>query len=99
MMENIEAVTRHIRSKLNGLSGHNPDLESLTLVYTKTGQSYFLDENQEYWRMYVFIPDTFSLQRIAQPSQAFEAGKAIGFFQAMLADLDSPSDRYYSGFP
>lgn len=90
MMGNIEAVTRHIRSKLTGLSGHNPDQESLTLIYTKTGQSYFFDENQEYWRMYVFIPDTFSLQRIAEPSQAFEAGKAIGFFQAMLADLNTP---------
>lgn len=90
MMENIEAVTTHIRSKLGGLSGHNPDIESLALVYTKTGQSYLLDENEDYWRMYVFIPDTFSLQKIAETSQAFEAGKAIGFFQAMLADLDTP---------
>jgi len=89
MMENIEAVTRHIRSKLTGLPGHNPDLESLTLVYSKNGQSYYLDENEVYWRMYVFIPDTFSLQKIAEPEQAFEAGKAIGFFQAMLTDLDA----------
>jgi hypothetical protein len=89
MMENIEAVTRHIRSRLTGLSGHNPDIESLTLVYTKSGQSYYLDENEEYWRMYVFIPDAFSLQKITETPQAFEAGKAIGFFQAMLADLDT----------
>jgi hypothetical protein len=89
MMDNIEAVTRHIRQKLNELPGHNPDLESLTLVYTKTGQAYFVDENDCFWRMYIFIPDTVSLQKIAEPVQAFEAGKAIGFFQAMLSDLET----------
>jgi hypothetical protein len=89
MMENIEAVTSHIRSKLIGLPGHNPDIESLTLVYTKTGKSYLLDENEDYWRTYVFIPEAFSLQKIADASQAFEAGKAIGYFQGMLADLDT----------
>jgi hypothetical protein len=90
MMENIEAVTRHIRRKLSNLPGHNPDLESLTLVYTRNGQPYYLDENEVFWRMYVFIPETFSLQRIDDLPQAFEAGKAIGFFQAMLSDLDTP---------
>lgn len=89
MMQNIEAVTRHIQNKLAGLPGHNPDLESLTLVYTKDGQSFYMGENEDCWRMYVFIPDTFSHQKISELSQAFEAGKAIGFFQAMLADLDA----------
>ena len=89
MMENIEAVTRHIRYRLTGLPGHNPDLESLTLVYTKDGQPFYIGENKDCWRMYVFIPDTYSFQKISEPSQAFEAGKAIGFFQAMLADLDT----------
>jgi hypothetical protein len=89
MMQNIEAVTSHIRTKLTGLQGHNPDLESMTLVYTNAGKSFYIDENEEYWRMYVFIPDTFSLQRIAEAPQAYEAGRAIGFFQAMLDDLDT----------
>jgi hypothetical protein len=90
MMNNIEIVTRHIRQKLNNIPGHKPDLESMTLVYTRTGQSYWLDENEDYWRMYIFIPETFSLQKITESQQAYEAGKAIGFFQAMLSDLESP---------
>ena len=90
MMENIEAVTSHIRKKLTLLPRHNPDIESLTLVYTKNGQSYYRDENEVFWRMYVFIPDTISLQKIAETPQAFEAGNAIGFFQAMLSDLETP---------
>jgi hypothetical protein len=89
MMANIEAVTKHIRSRLTRLPGHNPDMESLTLVYTKTGASFYFDENEEYWRMYVFIPDTFSLQKISEIPQAFEAGRAIGFFQSMLSDMDT----------
>jgi len=90
MMNNIEIVTRHIRQKLNNIPGHKPDIESMTLVYTRTGQSFFLDENEDYWRMYIFIPETFSLQKITESQQAYEAGKAIGFFQSMLSDLDTP---------
>ncbi len=90
MMNNIEIVTRHIRMKLTAIPGHHPDLESLSLVYTKTGKAYYLDEIGRYWRMYVYIPDTVTYQKMTDPALAYEAGKAIGFFQAMLSDLETP---------
>jgi hypothetical protein len=89
MMNNIEMVTGHIRRKLAQLPGHDPDMESLTLVYTQTGLSYHKDDNNDFWRMYVFIPDTITYQEMTDPALAHEAGKAIGFFQALLTDLNA----------
>jgi len=88
MMNNIVAVTSHIHRKMKYLPGHKPALESLTLVYTKTGRPYYKDENGEYWRMYLFIPETITYQKFDDPELASEAGRAIGFFQMMLSDLE-----------
>jgi hypothetical protein len=90
MMKNIEAVTKHIYGKLAGIPGHDPELESLKLVYTRAGETYFIDDDGCYWRMYVFIPGTVTYQKMTDPSLAFEAGKAIGFFQALLTDIGVP---------
>jgi serine/threonine protein kinase len=77
MMSNIEAVTSHIQ---NGLS----------LVYTHAGISFYEDENGDFWRMFLFIPNTVSFQLITEPSLAYEAGKAIGSFQSDLTGLTDP---------
>jgi serine/threonine protein kinase len=90
MMGNIEAVTSHFRDKLLEFPDHNPDRESLSIVYSSSGKSFFEDEEGNFWRMFVFIPDTVTFQKVTDPSIGFEAGKAIGFFQAMLADLSAP---------
>lgn len=90
MMKNIEAVTKHIYGKLASIPGHDPGLESLTLVYTSQGKAYFVDDDGCSWRMYVFIPGTVTYQKMTDPAMAFEAGKAIGFFQALLTDLGTP---------
>jgi Ser/Thr protein kinase RdoA (MazF antagonist) len=90
MMHNIESVTRHLRQKLRDIPTHDPDRESLTLIYTLYGQSFFKDEDDHYWRMYAYIPGTVTYQVITDPALAFEAGKAIGFFQCVLTDLETP---------
>ena len=90
MMNNIEIVTRHLRQKLENLPGHDPDIESITLVYTRTGHSFYHDEAGNYWRMYIFIPETVTYQKMSDPLLGFEAGKAIGLFQSLLVDLNTP---------
>jgi hypothetical protein len=87
MMSNIEIVIRHFKQKFNNFDGYNPDIESLTLIYTKSGQSFFRDDGGNFWRMYVFIPGTVTYQKMSDPALGFEAGKAIGQFQALLTDL------------
>lgn len=90
MMNNIELATGHLQQKLAILPGHDPAMESLSLVKTKSGSSYYKDENGNYWRMYVFIAGTFTFQKVTGPELASEAGRVIGLFQSMLSDLRAP---------
>jgi hypothetical protein len=87
LQENIERVTDHIRNKLKYIPGSNPQRECLTLVWSREGKSWITGEAGEVWRMYVYIPDHRSYDIVDSPRKALEGGKAIGKFQAMLADL------------
>ncbi len=87
LQSNIERVTVHIRSKLLMRPGSDIKRECLNLVNSIDGRSWITDENQNYWRMYVFIPRHKSYDIVDTPDKAFEGGKAIGRFQAMLSDL------------
>jgi hypothetical protein len=87
LQENIERVTDHIRNKLKNIPGSNPHRECLTLVWSREGKSWITGEAGEVWRMYVYIPDHRSYDIVDSPRKALEGGKAIGKFQALLADL------------
>ena len=85
LMDNIVAVTNHIRAKheANGVA----DLERkvLRFVPAKDGKYYHFD-GEKYWRVMVFIPDTVS-QTAVTPESSYIVGETFGNFQAMLADI------------
>ncbi|MFC6999146.1 phosphotransferase enzyme family protein [Rufibacter roseus] len=87
LMENIQVVTSHLRKKLEHLSGADPEQEVLTLVSTKEREWYYKDNDGSFWRVYHFIPDTFTYDVVKTAELAYEGGKAFGRFQALLADL------------
>jgi hypothetical protein len=87
LMENVERVTKHIRTKLDKIEDSNPEREALTVIPAQDGQSYFKDEEGNFWRMYIFIWDNRSYDLVDSPEKAYEGGKMFGKFQAMLADL------------
>ena len=87
LMENVERVTSHIRKKLEGSEGTNPDREVLTVIPTMEGNAYFKDDEGNFWRMYIFIWDNKSYDLVDSPEKAYEGGKMFGKFQAALADL------------
>jgi Ser/Thr protein kinase RdoA (MazF antagonist) len=87
LQDNIERVTRHLNLKLSEVTGSVPKRECLTLIPAKDGRSWIKDREDNYWRMYIFISDHRSYNIVDTPGKAFEGGKAIGRFQAMLADL------------
>lgn len=88
LQENIFRVTSHIQQKLSGLEGSNIKRECLTPVTLKnSNQTWYGDEDANYWRIFIFITDHKSFEIVSSPWQAFEGGKAIGRFQALLADL------------
>jgi hypothetical protein len=89
LMDNITLVTNHLREKLTKLSGAQPDKEVLTLIPTHQKQSYYADEQGNYWRVYLLLKDTRSYDVVQTPQQAYEGGKAFGKFLALLTDLEA----------
>lgn len=87
LQKNIERVTVHLNKKLKQIPGSNTKRECLTLIPSKDGKSWIVDNYGNYWRMYIFISNHRSYNIVDSPDKAFEGGKAIGRFQAMLADM------------
>jgi hypothetical protein len=88
LMENITGVINHLKSKLEMVTGSNPDLEVLTLVKTRDDQYYHIDAEGNSWRMYHYLKNTRSYDVIEDVSLGYEGGKAFGRFQSQLTDMD-----------
>lgn len=88
VMRNIERVTAHLRSKLNGVA--NRDRRVLQLVPVRDGNVLHVDAEGQYWRAYRFITGARTYDAVSSSRQAFEAAKAFGVFQAQLVDLPAP---------
>lgn len=97
MMDNIQRVTGHLKKKITEAGG-DPMREAMTIVPTHQGALYFLDEAGEYWAVSVFINDTVAYQKADTPQLAYQGGKGIGKFQAMLADFNESLADILPGF-
>ena len=86
LQRNIEAVTAHIRAKLEARGETDINRKVLQYVRPKGSDKTWLLENGKYWRVSVFIPDTVT-RETADAENSYFAGKAFGEFEAMLADL------------
>ncbi len=88
LMENIERVTAHLATQVSD----HPDRgrRVLRLVPTRRGGVLYSDANGYYWRTYLFIDRAKTYNSVESAGQAFQAAKAFGEFQRMLADLPAP---------
>jgi hypothetical protein len=87
LQHNIERVTVHLRNKLSSIPGSDVKRETLTLIPSKEGNTWITDKEGNFWRMYIFISNHHSYNLVDSPDKAYEGGKAIGRFQAMLSDM------------
>ena len=87
LQNNIERVTVHLRNKLNEIPGSDVKRECLNLVISRDGKSWITDKDGSYWRMFLFIPNHHSYDLVDSPDKAYQGGRAIGRFQAMLSDM------------
>lgn len=91
LMNNIRLVTEFNRQKIIARGG-NPDRESLSLVYTNDGSSYYFDEQSKgYFRVYVFITDAVSYQVVEKPEHFYQSAVAFGNFANLLSEFDASS--------
>jgi len=97
VMENIMRVTTHLQRKLIAQGAREATRKALTVVPTRDGRSFYVDANGECWRTYVFVEKVQAFESVQSEQQAFEAGKAFGTFQGLLADL--PGERLHETIP
>ena len=85
LMDNIQRVTDMLREQVLE-NGGDPDRECLQIIPTKDGKSY-LEHEGSYYRMYVFVERTLSLQTVEDPVHFYYSAVAFGRFQKQLAQF------------
>lgn len=88
MQSNIEAVTTHLRKKLEAEGCEDIRRKVLEFVRLNESSKTFYFDGNSYWRVSRFIPDSHTLQEVT-PATAYDAGKAFGQFQRKLSDIGS----------
>lgn len=97
LMENIHRVTSHLKRK-TAERGGDPSREVMTVIPATDGQLFFRDEDGEYWAMSRYIENSFTYERVTGPKMAYEGGKGIGVFHALLTDMNKPLADTIPGF-
>jgi Ser/Thr protein kinase RdoA (MazF antagonist) len=95
LMENIQRVTAHIASQVADQPDRNR--RALSLIPARDGSSWHVDAEDYYWRAYRFIERARSYDAVESKNQAYEAARAFGRFQELLAELPAP--RLYDTIP
>jgi len=88
VMDNIAHVTAYLREKI-AVAGGDPNRETLTLVKTREGGNYHVDEDNGLWRAYLFIEDTISRDLPDTPELFALSGAAFGRFMRQLEGYDA----------
>lgn len=91
LMSNIIGITNHIRRKNeeNGVAW--ADRGTLNFIPCTDGKYYYYDAKGRCWRVYHFIDEVYTCNAIESADIFFNAGKAFGDFQNLLADYDIDS--------
>ena len=92
MMDNIAAVTAHIKGKVA-----DPLRQTLTVIAARDGKLYAqVDDN--FWAACLFIAGSKSYERADTLELAYQGGKGIGRFQSQLSDFTTPLHETIKGF-
>lgn len=93
VFEDVDALMQNTRLVLNTLeaamASHSDGLLVPKLILTKTGASYFKDEEGKYWRMLTFIAGSKTIESVRKYSDAYEGGRAYGLFLVGVSGLQA----------
>ena len=88
LMDNVLRVTAFLGDKIRE-NGGDVSRRTLTVYRTRDGKPFYMSNEGDCFRVYNYVPDTYTLQSIEDPDDFRKAGKAFGDFQNMLADYPS----------
>ena len=86
LMQNIKKITTHLREKIIVAHG-DPDRETINIVPTTGGHSFYMSPDGNYWRAYLFIENAQAYQITENLKYLYNASKAFGRFQEALLDF------------
>lgn len=95
LMQNIVRVSAHVKDKI--MQTNDPRWQALTLVSTKQGNSFFFDDNGDYWRVYLYVKNSCTYNTPQKKGQLYESGLAYGKFVEMLNDF--PAQELHETIP
>lgn len=87
LQNNIEAVTTHIRTKLEAAGEEDVERKVLKFIPLKESTQTWWFDGSSYWRVSVLIADSVTIDTV-NPEYSYYAGKAFGNFQSMLSDIE-----------
>jgi len=96
LMQNIQAVTAHLGKKIVA-SGGDPERETLTLMPTTDGETFYRTSAGDYWRAYIFIEGAQTYEVAEKLDHMYNAAWAFGNFAQLLGDF--PADQLYETIP
>ncbi len=85
IMENISLVTEHLKSKAT------KNDRVLNFLKAEDGNTYYVDDEGMFWRIYMFIDKSICLQMPETLEDFYECAVAFGNFQKNLADFPADS--------
>jgi len=97
VMENVETVTLHMVNRLRAEGVKDPFAVTPALVKARDGGASVVDPSGGYWRVFHFIESAIVFDRIVDADHAYETGRGLGRFQALVADL--PPARLHDTLP
>jgi Ser/Thr protein kinase RdoA (MazF antagonist) len=97
MMENIQKVCTHIKEKVKNAGG-DPMREAMTIIPAIDGKLYYMDDDEEFWAVCLFIDDTIAYEAAETPELAYAGGKGIGKFQSLVSDFKDHLTDILPGF-
>lgn len=71
------------------LNAEQPGYFFVSPVNTIYGESLFVTDKYEYYRMFPFVENSYTINVVETPQQAYEAAKQFGRFTALLDEFDS----------
>ena len=96
LMENIRNVTEYLRKGIVK-NGGDPERETLNIVATAAGESFYSDEEGYCWRVYKFIEDAECYDLVEKSEDFYESAVAFGNFQRLLSDF--PANTLHETIP
>lgn len=82
--ENVATVSAHIEEKLTGQEAACFP----AAIKTKQGAVYFRDHQGGVWKAQRYLGESRVLERLENNDQAYQIGRCLGRFHALIADLD-----------